>query len=60
MDINETKNKSNTSRIVIITLVILLFLAVILRIAYVRFTDYMPIMPPIDVDTAISMLATGD
>lgn len=47
----------NTSRIVIITLVILLFLAVILRIAYIRITDYLPIMPPIDVDTAIKMLS---
>ena len=35
----------NKSRIVIITLVILLFLAVILRIAYIRITDYSPIMP---------------
>lgn len=47
----------NKPRIVIITLVILLFLAVILRIAYIRIKDYSPIMPPIDVDTAIKMLS---
>ena len=34
-----------------------LFLLVILRIAYVRYTDYSPIMPPIDVDTASKMLS---